>query len=77
MTSKLEHLEKLLAEATPAPWTDEGCVSPDHILACALRNSAPAMLDVIRAAKAYVESNSHQDYKSLNSVLQKFEESEP
>ena len=48
--TRLEHLEKLLSEATHVEHTME----KELVILSALRNAAPAMLRVIRAAKAAI-----------------------
>ena len=108
MTSKIEKLEKLLAEATAGPWFNEnrlrqqldslipfgivktddmnvtGIIKPyDAELICALRNSAPLLLEIVKAAKGLAHGTDWNNgthsaiYRSkLIDALKKFEESE-
>ena len=82
MTSKIEKLEKLLSEATTEPNINDMrlFVKAEIDLQEALRNCAPLLLEIVKAAKAPVcehDSGSVCSYlMGVQMAVKKFEESE-
>jgi hypothetical protein len=83
MTSKIEKLEKLMVDAEGLwDWEHEARVYLES-----LRNSAPILLEIVKAAKFRLEADyiikgaricciTPHDWELLQTALQKFEESE-
>jgi len=68
-----EHLRELLAKATPPPWRNQTPITPKNAaFAIALVNAAPALLDVVEAARKYAAYQS--DIQSLRDSIAKLDE---
>ena len=80
MTSKIEKLEKLLAEANPDCFKEWQKISiSEYILFEFLCNAAPLLLEIVKAVKYHNDLCSSPDCAGihlLDEALQKFEEIE-